>query len=147
MKRVKFASLESFMVASFMPQLSLTVTDEVQSASSPFRIKLAAAERRVFPRKEMAVTIRGKRIDHSLQALRHPHLSLSLRDLSAGGLSAVSPAPLQPGERLTVSFPVMGPRSESSPSEWDAIGRVIRCETSSMGYRIAVEFEDRPSAA
>ena len=146
MRGMKFVSRESFMVASFMPQVEQPVTDALRPVSMTYTAK-QAAERRVFPRKTMMTTVRGKRIDHSLQALRHPHLSLSLRDLSAGGMSAISPAPFQPGERLTVSFPIMGPRTSGSPSEWDAVGRVIRCEVSSLGYRIAVEFENTPSAA
>src|SRR4051812_30212108 len=63
------------------------------------------AERRVFPRKEIHATVEGKRLDHALPALRAPHVTLALRDLSLGGLSAISPTPLERGERLTVSFP------------------------------------------
>lgn len=134
------------MVATFMPQLESAVSTPVRPAPLALTGK-RPAERRVHTRNPVSTTVRGKRIDHSLQTLRHPHLSLTLRDLSAGGMSALSPAPLQPGERLTVSFPVMGPRTSGSPSEWDAVGRVIRCEVSSLGYRIAVEFENTPSAA
>ena len=105
------------------------------------------AERRVFPRKEISARIEGKRMDHSLSALRQPHLALSLRDLSLGGLSAISPAPLERGERLMVSFPAQSLAGGALRGAWDAVGRVIRCETSSFGYRIAVEFESIPAAA
>lgn len=98
-------------------------------------------DRRAFERKEVRYRVEGRRIDHSLMARRQPHLSLSLRDLSVGGLSAVTDVPLEAGERLAVFFPPQGIRSG-----WDAYGRVVRCETSALGYRIAVEFDGLPAA-
>jgi len=73
--------------------------------------------------------------------LRHPHLALALRDLSLGGLSAISQLPVEQGERLTVFFPPQG-----TQRGWDAYGRVLRCEPSGFGYRIAVEFDPLPAA-
>ena len=105
------------------------------------------AERRVFPRKEISARIEGTRIDHSLPALREPFMTMSLRDLSAGGLSAISPAPLQAGERLTVSFPPQTIGDGQLRGGWDAVGRVVRCQPSVLGYRVAVEFESLPAAA
>ena len=102
------------------------------------------AERRVFPRKQMHIEVEGKRLDHSLPALRQPHLTLALRDVSVGGLSAISPMPLQRGERVSVSFPHS---FETGTPAWDAAGRVIRCDVSGLGYRIAVEFDALPAAA
>ena len=99
------------------------------------------AERRMFPRKEVHAQVQGVRLDNTVPARRMPWLSLHLRDLSIGGLSAISPAPLERGERLTVSFPENGPLPR-----WDAYGRVLRCEKSSLGYRIAVEFDPLPAA-
>ena len=54
-----------------------------------------------------------------MAARQMPWLSLHLRDLSIGGLSALSPAPLERGERLTVSFPDDGPlpRWDTVPGE------------------------------
>ena len=98
-------------------------------------------ERRMFPRKEIHAHIEGKRMDHSLPAMRHPHLALALRDLSLGGLSAISQLPVEQGERLTVFFPPQG-----TQRGWDAYGRVLRCEPSGFGYRIAVEFDPLPAA-
>ncbi len=99
------------------------------------------AERRVFPRKEVHARIEGKRLDHSLLAHRQPHVSLALRDLSLGGMSAISQTPMIRGERLSVFFPPQG-----SQRGWDAYGRVIRCEPSGIGYRVAVEFDPLPAA-
>ena len=99
------------------------------------------AERRLFPRREFHSQVQGVRLDNTVAARQMPWLSLHLRDLSIGGLSALSPAPLERGERLTVSFPETGPLPK-----WDAYGRVLRCEKSALGYRIAVEFDPLPAA-
>jgi hypothetical protein len=99
------------------------------------------AERRMFLRKEVHARVDGMRLDHSIQARRQPQLSLAMRDLSVGGLSAISHTPLDCGERISVFFPPQGPSRG-----WDAYGRVIRCEPSGMGYRVAVEFDPLPAA-
>jgi hypothetical protein len=99
-------------------------------------------DRRLFPRKEFHAEVESRRVDHSIEARREPRFALSLRDLSLGGLSAISSVSLQQGERLAVFFPKKG-----ELREWDAYGRVIRCEPSSFGYRVAVEFDPLPMAA
>jgi hypothetical protein len=101
----------------------------------------AGSERRMFPRKEVRTRVEGKRLDHSISAHRAPQLNLAMRDLSLGGLSAISQTPLDRGERLTVFFPPQGPNRG-----WDAYGRVLRCEPSGFGYRVAVEFDPLPAA-
>jgi hypothetical protein len=109
---------------------------------TPYKLKAkTGAERRMFPRKEIHARIEGKRLDHTLAACRQPHLSLAMRDLSLGGMSAISQSPLNHGERVTFFFPPHGPMRG-----WDAYGRVIRCEPSGMGYRVAVEFDPLPAA-
>ena len=45
------------------------------------------------------------------------------------------------GERLNVIFPPQAYRGG-----WDAYGRVIRCDPSSIGYRVAVAFDPLPAA-
>jgi hypothetical protein len=100
------------------------------------------AERRMFPRKEIHAEVMGHRLDHTVQARQDPRLSLTLRDLSLGGLSAISDRPVGKGEHLTVVFP-----SQGTMRGWDAMGRVIRCDPSGMGYRVAVEFDPLPAAA
>jgi hypothetical protein len=99
-------------------------------------------ERRVFPRREMQATVMGKRLDHTIIARRVPALAMNLRDVSIGGLSALTDTPLATGERIAVTFP-----AEGLKMGWSACGHVIRCEPSAMGYRIAVEFEHLPTAA
>ena len=98
-------------------------------------------DRRMFPRKEVHARVHGKRMDNTIDALRFTHVSLALRDLSVGGLSALSDIPLERGERVTVFFPPQGPSRG-----WDAYGKVIRCEPSAMGYRLAMEFDPLPAA-
>ena len=112
----------------------------VMKLHSPFKID--PSERRIFTRKEVQARVSGMRMDHSIPALQQPQVSLSLRDLSIGGLSAISTQPLNAGERLAVFFPPQG-----ASKGWDAYGRIIRCDPGHFGYRIAVEFEAVPAAA
>jgi hypothetical protein len=95
----------------------------------------------MFPRKEIHATVRGNRMDHTIEARQMPRLNLMLRDLSLGGLSAISDHPLSQGEQITVFFPKSG-----MMGGWDALGRVLRCDPSGMGYRVAVEFDPLPAA-
>lgn len=99
------------------------------------------AERRVFPRKEASARIEGRRLDHTIDARQQPQLTLSLRDVSLGGLSAIIDRPIGRGERISVFFPSQGPARG-----WDAYGRIIRCDPSPVGYRVAVEFDPLPAA-
>ena len=98
-------------------------------------------ERRIFPRKEVSRPLQGRRLDHTLPALRQPVLTMSMRDVSAGGLCALSDTPIAAGERLSVSVP-----GNMMFGGWDAYGRVIRCSPSGTGYRVAVEFDRLPAA-
>jgi hypothetical protein len=99
------------------------------------------SNRRMFPRKEVHETVEGRRLDHTIEARQQPRLNLMLRDLSLGGLSAISDKPISKGEHLTIVFP---PRP--GQRGWDAFGRVLRCEASSLGYRLAMEFDPLPAA-
>ncbi len=99
------------------------------------------AERRIFARKEMSATVMGRRLDHSIHARRFPTLRMHLRDLSLGGLSAIVDAPLNTGEMIGVAFP-----GDGHAGSWDAYGRILRCEPSGTGYRVAVEFDPLPAA-
>src|SRR5262245_45866695 len=120
----------------------MVATLRLPSLPNPFLNNEAeGAERRVFPRKEIHARIDGMRHDNTIEALRQPQPSLALRDLSLGGLSAISQTPLGPGERLTVFFP-----PQETNRGWDAYGRVLRCEPSGFGYRVAVEFDPLPAA-
>lgn len=98
-------------------------------------------DRRMFARKEVHAQIQAQRVDHSIAARRQPRVILALRDLSLGGMSAISPMPLEYGERLSVHFPPLG-----EMGGWDAVGRVQRCVPSALGYRVAVEFDPLPAA-
>lgn len=98
-------------------------------------------DRRPFMRMAEAARIRGRRLDHSLPARRHPSVEMDLGELSSDGLSATSDQPLMWGERLVVQLP---PRN-GLPA-WTAMGRVVRCEPNASGYRVALEFETLPAA-
>src|SRR4029453_15154936 len=78
----------------------LKLVDENDAASG--------AERRVFPRKEVQGEAVGRRVDHSLAALRQPVLRMSLRDVSAGGLWGLSDPPIPAGGGLRTPGPGRG---------------------------------------
>jgi hypothetical protein len=108
----------------------------------PMRIdSKTGADRRVFPRKEMHASMQSARVDHTVEARRTPKFNLHVRDVSYGGLSTISPLPLDRGERLSITFPPSG-----VATGWDATGKVLRCEPSALGYRIAVEFDLQAAA-
>ena len=96
---------------------------------------------RMFARAEQKIVAEAHRLDHSLFAHRQPRLRLAVRDLSVNGMSAISEQPVEKGEHVGVSFPAEGGRRA-----WGAYGRVVRCEPSATGYRLAVEFDPLPAA-
>jgi hypothetical protein len=98
-------------------------------------------ERRLFVRRRVNASAFGRRLDHSLAAYRQPKVNLAIRDLSVGGMSALSDVPLASGEHIGVSV-----AGQTPFSGWNALGRVVRCEASSTGYRVAVEFDPLPAA-
>jgi hypothetical protein len=108
---------------------------------SPNRFAVQRSERRMFPRKELRCEVDGRRMDHSILARREPRLKLSLRDVSAGGLSAFSDCPIEPGEHISVCFP-----ASRVNRAWDAFGRVLRCTPGITGWQVAVEFDMLPAA-
>ncbi len=98
-------------------------------------------ERRMFERKESRSSAQARRLDHTIAARRQPTLTFALRDLSLGGCSALTDIPLEKGEHLSVSIP---PQGFGQP--WNAFARVVRCQPSPTGYRVAVEFDPLPAA-
>ncbi len=115
-------------MVALMPRSGLSITNEW-------------ADRRMFPRKEIQARVEGRRLDHTIDARQQPAMSLMLKDVSFGGLAAITDAPIQRGERISVFFPPQGPARG-----WDAYGRIIRCDPSPAGYRVAVAFDPLPAA-
>ena len=128
------------MVASLKPTLRLVTDDYAAIAFIPPAAD--NADRRMFPRKVWRASIEGRRLDHTIQARQQPQLTLDLRDLSVGGLSALTQLPLATGERMAVFFP-----PEGVQRGWNACGQVVRCEPTALGYRVALQFDPLPSAA
>src|SRR3954462_445819 len=96
---------------------------------------------RMFARAEQKMIAEAHRLDHSLIAHRQPRLRLAVRDMSVNGLSSFSEQPVEKGEHIGLSSP-----AESGQRAWGAYGRVVRCEPSALGYRLAVEFDPLPAA-
>lgn len=90
---------------------------------------------------DSAYHVEARRLDHSLAAHRQPRMSLSVRDISMDGLSAITDQPVVRGEHVGISFP-----ADDGRRSWGAVGRVVRCEPEDEGYRIAVEFDPLPAA-
>ena len=100
-----------------------------------------SSDLRMFERKEQKMIAEGRRLDHSLAAHRAPRLRLAVRDMSVNGMSALCEQPMEKGEHIGLSFPADG-----GHRAWGAYGRVVRCEPSALGYRVAVEFDPLPAA-
>ena len=99
------------------------------------------SDRRVFPRTEVIGHAHGRRAGYLAQLRQWPRVDLEIRDLSLGGMSATSNVPLKKGEKLDMHV-----RLQPNTGEWDARGRVVRCEVSATGYRIAVAFDSLRAA-
>lgn len=93
-------------------------------------------DRREFPRRDVKLKAEAMRIGNTLSAHRQPTLELAVRDLSEGGLAAMTNLPLEAGERIAMYFP-----SHMGQHVYDLYGRVIRCEPRGESYRIALQFD------
>ena len=113
------------------PRMRLVGTDESSAVAG--RI---GTDRRIHPRRNLSLRIRGRRLDHSVDARREPFLNFLTRDVSLGGISAASQTRLNPGERVAIFFPPEG-RSRG----WDAYGRILRVEPDKQGCRVALSFD------
>ncbi len=102
---------------------------------------LEGTERRIFGRARAHTKAEAKRLDHTIPARRQPRLQLHVKDVSVGGLCALTDQPVAEGEQIAVQF---DPRA--GLPNWSAYGHVVRCEPSAVGYRVAVEFDPRPAA-
>jgi len=129
------------MLATLKRPLRLTTDDYAAIAYIP-RATAEDADRRMFPRKVWRASVEARRLDHSIPARQQPQVTLELRDLSVGGLSAIAPLPLARGERVAVFFP-----GEGIQRGWNACGQVVRCEPTALGYRVALQFDPLPTAA
>lgn len=120
----------------YQPSLRLGGRDEAMD-----RNETLVLERRIFGRRRVNVTADARRLDHTVAARREPRVKLMVKDLSLGGLAAVSSTKVECGEFVGVTFP-----PELGQRGWNAFGRVIRCEAGDEGYHVAVEFEALPAA-
>jgi PilZ domain len=99
-------------------------------------------DRRIFPRKSTDGELQIHRLDHTTAARQNPFMRMQLVDLSYGGLCAQGQEPVAEGERLSICLP---PRGQFN--SWDAVGRVVRCDSAGEGYRVALAFDPLPMAA
>ncbi len=100
-----------------------------------------ALERRRARRIKLRIRTEARRMDNSLLAQRNPKMSLTIIDVSEGGLSAISRSPVEAGERLLVLFP-----DDCAPIGGRVFGKVIRCRATAEGWKIAMRFDFTPAA-
>jgi len=91
--------------------------------------------------KSGRMVVEAKRLDHTIPALQSPRICLRLSDVSDDGISAISDRPVATGEHVGINF-----STQANQRPWDVYGRVVRCEPSEIGYRLAVEFDLPPAA-
>jgi DHA2 family multidrug resistance protein len=103
------------------------------------RSSLASGQHQLF----WPMILRGA----ALSCLFVPLTTVALSDLHGAeiaqgtGLTNMMRQLVQAGERVTVFFPPQG-----LMRGWDAYGRIVRCDMSTFGYRVAVEFDSLPAA-
>jgi len=107
-----------------------------------YRMEDYAPERRRQPRLRLRLRAEARRLDNTLLAHRAPRLSLTINDVSNGGLSALSRSPVEVGERLAVAFPP----GSGAPLSGRVLGKVIRCRATAQGWRLAMRFDLTPAA-
>ena len=103
-------------------------------------LRLAGADRRIYPRQSLSLRVRGRRMEAGEDVRSEPFLNLNVADVSVGGLRAHSQTKLNVGERVTVFFP---PSGNDRGRGWDAYGRVIRVsgDANQPGCEVAVQFD------
>ena len=107
-----------------------------------FDTESEGSERRMFPRREFTHTLKACGASITRSPLIVSRISHWPCATCRSGARRHQPDAAAAGERLAVFFPPQGIKRG-----WDAYGRVIRCNPSAMGYRIAVEFDPIPAAA
>ncbi len=66
----------------------------------------------------------------------HEPIHVELRDISVAGASGLTVRPVNRGESITMCFP-----PEGRERGFNSRGKIVRCEPSATGYRIAVQFD------
>ena len=105
-----------------------------------FRLSDYEPERRRHGRRSVRFRAEAKRIDHTLVARRSPFFSVTVLDVSTGGIRAVTRQPVIAGERLHLTLP---PESGMRRQIW---GKVIRCAPRQDGWSLAIQFDAIPAA-
>lgn len=113
-----------------------------EPVAAPISMKIITdADRRIFPRTDVVGHAHGKRLGYLASLRQWPRVDMEIRDLSLGGMSGLSTVPLKKGEKLTMHVQL-----EPNTGEWEARGRVVRCDVSATGYRVAVSFDSLRAA-
>ena len=79
-------------------------------------------------------------MDNTLRAQRAPKFSLTVVDISEGGIAATSRLPVEAGERLAIQMPPEAGLGQR------VFGKVIRCSATKAGWYLAIKFDYIPAA-
>ncbi len=117
-----------------------TTWTSAEIAEKTFKISDYEPERRRSKRTRVRLRAEARRMDNTVTAQRTPKFSLTVLDISDGGVSATSRQPVEAGERLAITLP---PESGSTRK---IFGRVIRCTARKDGWYLAIRFDYIPAA-
>ena len=98
-------------------------------------------ERRRHERHDLRIRAEARRLDNTIQVHRSPRLTLTITDISEGGLNATSRSPVEDGEHLVVILP-----PEAGLGVRKIVGSVIRCRANRDGWQLAMKFDLTPAA-
>ncbi|QNN22080.1 PilZ domain-containing protein [Planctomycetales bacterium ZRK34] len=108
-------------------------------------------DRRRCDRHDLGGCVTAVRRDHDMRIHRRPVCSLRLRNLSDGGIGAISDIPLSPDERISVYFQPHG-----ADQGFELVGHVVRCQPLRAGqtdkdlpvtgYEIGLRFDPATAA-
>lgn len=112
----------------------------VDSYPDSYKISDYGPERRVHERHRVRYRAVAQRMDNTLEAVRAPKFSLTVLDISEGGIRATSRTPIIDGERLAIFLPPEAGMPER------IFGKVVRCSARRDGWGLAIKFDYIPAA-
>ncbi len=111
-----------------------------EAAGKTFKITDYEPERRQHRRNRVRLRAEARRLDNTLSAQRAPKFTLTVLDISEGGIAATSRQPVEDGERLVITLP------PDAGIARRIFGRVVRCKARRDGWSLAIRFDFVPAA-
>ena len=89
-------------------------------------------DRRLHPRTQLQVTLRGLRLDPEGELVDTFHMC----DISRSGLGAFVDRPYYPGERVVLNLPVL-----EDGTRRGVYATVVRCRPDQAGFKVGMRFD------